>query len=122
MLAATQIEVQNGGIAMFIFSLLALTLILVGSRFYLKIHDTIGSDGKAFYAFVVGIPLILCIVMLMIQTEGCDRMENGIQMKTQTMVIRTGIDPNAPPVTLTPEPVEIPVRFKMNVEMNENDK
>jgi len=109
MIAATQVELMNGGIAMVMYFILTLFICIVGGKIYLKIHATLGSDGQAFAGILLALLFIICCGTLAIQTQGC----NDSIKSSQILVIRSGVDPGAPPVTLLPEPLTIPIRLKM---------
>jgi len=110
MLAATQVEFMNAGLAMFVFAGLATFIAMTATRLYLKIHNTIGGEGKAFYFVISGILILVCIIGTIVNTRGCSPNNN---IDSGMLVIRTGVDPDAPPVTLIPEPLNIPVRLEM---------
>jgi len=110
MIAASQVELLNTGLSLFIFAGLAFLVPVVGSIVAVKIKEA-DIEIRIVQLIVTGVMFFLVMVPLSCNTQGCA--ERSKELPQQGLIIRTGIDPIAPPVTLAPEPIEIPVRLKM---------
>jgi len=111
MVAATQVEVFSSGLMPFLFAFLFLVTLITACKVYLKIHNTIGVDGKGFFGVVTAILLIVWLIL-----AGCSAFE--IDGNSRAMLVRSGFEPGAAPITLLPKPLEVPVNLHFTPQMN----